>query len=56
MKLSHLTDKTLLNDTKNLVFSERRMTTRILHHLKEIEQRKLYADLKCTSLFDYSYG
>lgn len=53
MKLSHLTDKTLLKEIKTLVFSEREYTTKILHHLKEIDRRKLYSDLKCSSLFDY---
>ncbi len=53
MRLSHLTDKTLLKDTKNLVLHERRVSVEILHHLKEIDVRKLYADLKWSSLFDY---
>lgn len=53
MKLSHLTDKILLIETKNLAHSERDVTIKILHHLKEIDRRKLYADCKCTSLFDY---
>lgn len=53
MKLSHLTDKNLLMDTKNLVGSERDVTLRLLHHLKEIDRRKLYSDCKCSSLFDY---
>ena len=53
MKLSHLTDKTLLNETKRLANSKREVTTQILHHLKEIDRRKLYSDLRCSSLFDY---
>lgn len=53
MKLHHLTNKILLIDTKNLVASERSATTELLHHLKEIDKRKLYSDLKYSSLFDY---
>jgi hypothetical protein len=53
MTLLHLKDKNLLADTKNLVNSEREATTQILHHLKEIDRRKLYCELKYTSLFEY---
>lgn len=53
MNLKHLTDYTLLKDTKNLVNQEREITTTILHHIKEIETRKLYSDLKYPSLFEY---
>ena len=53
MKLSHLTDKILLIETKNLVISEREATSRVLHHLKEIDRRKLYSEQKYSSLFDY---
>ena len=53
MNLKHLTDKTLLLETKKLVASERRLTTEILFHLREIERRKLFSDLKYTSMYDY---
>ena len=53
MKLSHLTDKILLIDTKKLVISEREVTSRVLHHLKEIDHRKLYSEHKYSSLFDF---
>lgn len=53
MLLKHLTDDVLINDAIIIARSEREMTLRMLHHLKEIEQRKLYSDLKCTSLFDF---
>jgi hypothetical protein len=46
MKLSHVTDKILLIDTKTLATSEREITTKVLHHLKEIDRRRLYSDLK----------
>jgi 5-methylcytosine-specific restriction endonuclease McrA len=53
MKLTHLTDKTLLNDTKVLTQRERKITLELLWHLKEIETRRLFSDLKYGSLFDY---
>ena len=53
MDLRHLTDKTLLADTKFLAGREREITTKILHHLKEIDKRKLYSDLGYSSLFSY---
>lgn len=53
MNLKHLTDKTLLADLKFLVTREREFLTKILHHLKEIDARKLYSDLGFSSLFDY---
>lgn len=53
MRLLHLKDKNLLAETKRLVNSEREATTQVLHHLIEIDRRKLYCELKCSSLFDY---
>lgn len=53
MNLKHLTDKTLISDLKYLVTREREFLTRILHHLKEMDNRKLYSDLGFSSLFDY---
>lgn len=53
MRLKHLANKILLSDTKKLVSAERSATTKLLHHLKEIERRKLYCDLKYSSLFAY---
>lgn len=53
MKLTHLSNKTLMADTKKLASTEREVTTRVLHHINEIERRKLYSDYKFTSLFDY---
>lgn len=54
MKLNHLTDKTLLIDTKVLIAQERNCLTKILYHLKEIETRRLFAELKYGSLFEYA--
>lgn len=53
MNLQHLTDQVLHADTLSLVARERELTTKVLHHLKEIDRRKLFSDHKCTSLFDY---
>ena len=54
MNLKHLTDKTLLNDLKMLVANERIFLTKILHHLWEVESRKLYSDLGYPTLFEYA--
>ncbi|MFP5385668.1 MAG: HNH endonuclease [Bacteriovoracia bacterium] len=53
MNLTHLTDLVLLADTKKLASKEREMTLKVLHHLKEIDKRKLYSDLKYRSLYEY---
>jgi hypothetical protein len=54
MNLKHVTDKTLLEDLKMLVANERIFLTKILHHLREVDDRKLYSDLKFSSLFEYA--
>lgn len=53
MNLKHLTDKTLLTDTKQLAATYRKVTAELLHHLREIEKRKLYSDLGYGSIFHY---
>lgn len=53
MNLKHLTDEVLLNDTKVLVKKEREAIVKVIHHLKEIDQRKLFVELNYQSLFDY---
>lgn len=53
MNLKHLTDNCLLSETKKLASSEREITVKLLHHLKEIDCRKLFSELGFTSLFDY---
>jgi hypothetical protein len=53
MNLKHLTDKALLEDTKKLASGERELSVKVLHHLKEIDRRKLFSDLGFTSLYDY---
>ena len=54
LNLTQLTDKNLLDQTKDLVQKERSLTVKILHHLQEIEKRKLFSDLNYSSLFEYA--
>ncbi len=43
----------LLTQTKNLASEERRITTEVLSHLREVERRRLYAARGFPSLFAY---
>ncbi len=54
MNLKHLNDQELLTSTEKAVKIEREALTVVLHHLKEVERRRLFSALKCTSLFDYA--
>jgi hypothetical protein len=54
MNLKHLADAALLEETKILAHQERQVTLKILHHLREIERRRLYAELGHGSLFEYA--
>src|SRR5690606_12598786 len=42
--------------TKQLVARERQLLTEVLHHLREVERRKLFSDLGYPSLFAYAVG
>ncbi len=53
MSPKNLSDPELLRQTQNLVQKERALLSEILHHLKEVERRKLYSDLGYGSLFEY---
>lgn len=53
MNLTHLTDKQLHTDTKNLAAYERKITAKLLHHLRENESRKLFCEFGYNSLFTY---
>jgi hypothetical protein len=53
MNLKHLTDKCLLADIKKLALEERKITVQLLHHIREIDKRKLYSELGFSSLFDF---
>jgi 5-methylcytosine-specific restriction endonuclease McrA len=54
MNLSALSDAVLLSETKTLAAQERELITKVLHHLHEIESRRLYSSLKYGSLFEYA--
>ena len=51
--IKSLSDSELLNQTQLLAAEERKLTIEILHHLPEIDRRKLYTRFKCGSLFEY---
>jgi 5-methylcytosine-specific restriction endonuclease McrA len=53
MDLRRISDQDLLSKTKELVARERELITEILRHLREIERRRLFADLGYSSLYDY---
>lgn len=53
MKLNHLSDTNLLLEMLTLVKKERALLAQVLWHLKEVDHRKLYADARCGSLFEY---
>ena len=52
-ELRGLSDRQLLCQVQLATRGERAMTVKILHHLNEIERRKLYLELGHSSLFDY---
>lgn len=54
MHLCHLTDRVLLQETKSLAKTERDLSIKVLHHLKEFERRRLFSDLRYGSLFEYT--
>ena len=47
-----LRDKELLKATADLVHRERQVLTLVLHHLREVEKRRLFSDLGYPSLFE----
>lgn len=54
MNLKHLTDNSLIEETKRLVGLERKVSTDVLHHLKEIDRRKLFSDYGYSSMINYA--
>ncbi len=52
--IKQLSNQELLSQTKFLVQKERNIHIQILHHLKEIDSRKLYFEQGFSSLFDYA--
>ena len=53
-QVKKLCNQQLLFQTKFLVQKERNTHIQVLHHLEEIDSRKLYLELGFSSLFDYS--
>ena len=53
MELKRISDQDLLYNTKLLVQKEQALGMEIIAHLEEIDRRKLYADLKHPSLWEY---
>ena len=54
LEVKKLNHQQLLSQTKLLVQKERNTHIQILHHLGEIDSRKLYLELGFSSLFDYA--
>jgi hypothetical protein len=52
MNLQNLTDTQLMAETKALVKQESILLLSILHHIKEIDRRRLYADFKQPGLLE----
>jgi hypothetical protein len=56
MNLKSISDSELLVATKQLASEEKRIGIQVLHHLREIDARKLFASLGFSSLFSYCTG
>ena len=55
MNLKHLSSERLITELKTLVADERRVGVAILHHLREVEERRLYlSQYQCPSLFEFA--
>ena len=54
MNLKNLTNEALLSQMKQVVFEERAANTAVLHHMLEVNQRRLFAALGFSSLFEYA--
>jgi 5-methylcytosine-specific restriction endonuclease McrA len=53
MNLKHLTDESLHNGAQKFALAEQNALINLLHHLLEIDRRRLFSTFKCGSLFDY---
>ncbi len=53
MNLKNLNDDTLLKSTEAAALTARESIIRLLHHLAELQRRRLFARVGCDSLFDY---
>lgn len=54
MNLQHLSDERLDQQTYDAVITETSSTLRVLHHLREVDKRRLFSKLKYKSLLDYA--
>jgi hypothetical protein len=52
--LRSMTDSKLISCIDLLVREERELLTTVLHHLREVDRRRLYANLQYKSLFDFA--
>jgi len=53
MNLRNLSNNELLQETKKIVVKEREVLIEVLHHLKEVDHRKLYLEIGFPSLWAY---
>src|SRR4051794_3851889 len=53
-QVQKLDNNTLLNKTKSLATAERKITLEVLHHLREIFRRRLFALRGFNSIFEYA--
>jgi uncharacterized CHY-type Zn-finger protein len=53
MNLKHLTDESLHNGAQKVALAEQDALINLLHHLKEIDRRRLFSTFRRGSLFDY---
>ena len=52
--VSALSDRRLLQQLKHLTAVEHQLEIVVIDHLRELERRRLYLSLGCSSLFDYA--
>jgi hypothetical protein len=54
MNLTTINDSVLVQNTETLVREERELLTKVLHHFREIDRRRLFSTLGFKSLFDFA--
>jgi hypothetical protein len=54
VNLKTVNDKALVEKVENLARQERELLTTVLHHLREIDRRRLFSSLGYKSLFDFT--
>jgi hypothetical protein len=55
MNLKNISDTDLLRDTKRYASEEKESGIKVLHHIKEVDARKLFAS-KYSTLYNYCIG